>query len=43
MEEIWKIIDGYPNYMVSNLGRVKTLNYKRSGREKIMSLLKDLD
>ena len=39
MEEIWKIIDGYPNYMVSNLGRVKTLNYKRSGREKIMSLL----
>lgn len=25
MEEIWKEIDGYPNYMVSNLGRVKSL------------------
>lgn len=25
MEEIWKDIDGYPNYMVSNLGRVKSL------------------
>ena len=25
MEEIWKEIDGYPNYMVSNLGNVKSL------------------
>ena len=25
MEEIWKNIEGYPNYMVSNLGRVKSL------------------
>lgn len=23
--EIWKTIDGYPNYMVSNLGRVRSL------------------
>ena len=26
MEEIWKVIDGYPNYMVSNLGKVKSLD-----------------
>ena len=25
MEEIWKEIDGYPNYMVSSKGRVKSL------------------
>lgn len=25
MEEIWKTIDGYPNYMVSSKGRVKSL------------------
>lgn len=22
MEEIWKVIDGYENYQVSNMGRV---------------------
>ena len=27
--EIWKEIKDYPNYMVSNLGRVKSLNYNR--------------
>lgn len=31
--EIWKTIEGYPNYMVSNLGRVKSLNY---GKEKLL-------
>lgn len=36
MEEIWKNIKGYPNYMVSNLGRVKSLNYNHTGIEKIM-------
>ena len=36
MEEIWKIIEGYPNYMVSNKGRVKSLNYHRERKEKIM-------
>lgn len=25
MEEIWKNIEGYPNYQVSNMGRVKSL------------------
>lgn len=36
--EIWEKCDsiGFENYAVSNLGRVKTLNYKRSGKEKIL-------
>lgn len=29
MEEIWKEIEGYPYYMVSNLGRVKRLAYEK--------------
>lgn len=33
--EIWKEIKDYPNYMVSNLGRVKSLNYNRTGVEQI--------
>ena len=34
-EEIWKDIDGYEGlYKVSNLGRVKSLNYLRKGIEK---------
>ena len=37
MEEIWKTIEGYPSYMVSNMGRVKSLNYGRRGKEGIMS------
>ena len=38
MEEIWKDIEGYEGlYQVSNLGNVKSLNYKRSGREKILN------
>ena len=36
-EEIWKDIQGYEGlYMVSNLGRVKSLNYHRTGKERIM-------
>lgn len=36
-QEIWKDIAGYEGkYQVSNLGRVKSLNYKRSGKEEIM-------
>ena len=34
--EIWKDVKGYPNYMVSNLGNVKSLNYNRSGKEQIL-------
>lgn len=36
MEEIWKDIEGYPNYQVSNMGRVKSLNYKCTKSEKIL-------
>lgn len=37
-KEIWRVIPGWENYMVSNLGRVKSLNYLRTGKEKILSL-----
>jgi len=34
MEEIWKDIDGFNDYQVSNLGRVKSLKF---GKEKILN------
>lgn len=35
--EIWKDIKDYEGlYQVSNLGRVKSLNYKRTGKEEIL-------
>lgn len=35
--EIWKDIEGYEGlYEVSNMGRVKSLNYRKTGKEKIM-------
>lgn len=34
--EQWKMIKGYTNYMVSNLGNVKSLNYNHTGKEKIL-------
>lgn len=37
MEEIWKTIGEYPNYQVSNMGRVKSMNYKQTGKEKILN------
>lgn len=36
MEEEWREVPGYPDYMVSNLGRVKSL---KKPRELIMSLV----
>ena len=36
MEEVWKQIEDYPNYQVSNLGRIKSLNYRLSGKEKVL-------
>lgn len=35
MEE-WKNIKGYPNYKISNIGRVKSLNYRNTGEERIL-------
>lgn len=37
-KEIWKSLDfmDYPDYEVSNFGRVKSLNYRRSGKENIL-------
>ena len=36
-EEVWKPIKGYEGlYEISNLGRVKSLNYKGSGKGKIL-------
>ena len=43
MEEIWKEIKGYPNYQISNMGRIKSLNYNCTGKEKIMKLTNDKD
>lgn len=37
MEEIWKDIKGYEGkYQVSNYGRVKSLNYHRTGKEHLL-------
>lgn len=38
--EIWKTIEGYPNYEVSNMGRVKSLKYDK---EKILKGIKKRD
>ena len=36
-EEIWKDIEGYKGlYQVSSLGRVKSLNYHRTGAERVL-------
>lgn len=38
MKEIWKDIKGYEGlYQISNFGRIKSLNYKRTKKEKIMT------
>lgn len=36
MIEIWKKANGYSNYEVSNLGRIKTFNWKGSKKEAIL-------
>ena len=42
MEEIWKDIEGYEGlYQVSNLGRVKSLKYNKTGRERILKIDKN--
>lgn len=40
--EVWKDIEGYEGlYQISNFGRVKSLNYKRSGKEEILKPIKN--
>ena len=34
--EIWAKIKGFENYMVSNKGHVKSLNYNNTGKEQIL-------
>lgn len=42
MQEIWKDIKGYEGlYQVSNMGNVKSLNYHRSGEERIRKPIVD--
>lgn len=36
MEEIWKRIPNYSKYEASNLGRIKTFNWKNKGIERVM-------
>lgn len=36
MNEIWKTITGCPGYEVSSFGRVKSLNYNKTGCEQIL-------
>ena len=42
MNDIWKDISGYEQlYQVSNTGKVKSLNYNHTGKEKILKPHKD--
>lgn len=42
--EIWKDIKGYENkYQVSNMGNVRSLNYKRTGKIKLLNNRLDKD
>lgn len=43
IKEEWKVLDfiGYYNYAISNWGRVKSLNYKRTGKERLLRTVKD--
>ena len=39
-KEIWRIVPGWDNYMVSDLGRVKCLNFNHTGKEGMLKLKK---
>ena len=41
MKREWKPVKDYENYMISNFGEVKSLNYNHTGREKLLSQGKD--
>lgn len=34
--EVWKDIPGFENYQISNYGNVKSLNYGRTGKPKLL-------
>lgn len=34
--EVWKDISGFENYQISNYGNVKSLNYGRTGKSKLL-------
>jgi len=36
--EVWKKIDNYPTYQISSLGNVKSLNYNKTKKEKILKI-----
>lgn len=36
MKIIWTTIENFSNYMVSNTGLIKSLNYKRTGKEQVL-------
>lgn len=42
MEEIWREVPGEPQYLVSNLGNVKSLNYHKSGKEQLLKQTKNV-
>ena len=41
-KEVWRDIEDYPGYQVSNKGRVKSLNYRRTGKEHLLVLSKGM-
>ena len=43
MVEIWKTIEDYPNYMISSMGRVKSLGNNKTRKEKIRKLQNSKD
>lgn len=40
LNEAWGFVEGFDGYLVSNLGRVKSLNYRRQGRAAILKQCK---
>ena len=34
--EVWKKVNDYENYQISNYGRVKSLNYRHTGEERLL-------
>ena len=42
MKEIWKDINGFEGkYQISNLGRIRSNNYKNSGKTKLLKISKE--